>query len=146
MTGFTTPTLRLRERDWRAIVGHCYDGLPNEACGVFAGHLRGDGTPDGKVDAVYLTDNSDQSALTYTVDSKGMLRALRDAEGRGLELFGVFHSHTHTDAFPSPTDVAKAPDPTWIYAIVSLKHDAPVLRAYRIVDGTVAEVAVELDR
>ena len=36
--------------------------------------------------------------------------------------------------------VAQAPDPSWHYAIVSLHHDdAPSLRSYRIVDGTVAE-------
>jgi len=138
--------LRLRESDWLAIVGHCLDGLPDEACGLFAGRLRGDGKPDGSVEQVYLTANADRSALTYTVDSRGMLRALRDAEDRGLELIGVFHSHTHTDAYPSPTDVARAPDPTWIYAIVSLKHGDPWMRAYTIVDGTVTEVPIELTR
>ena len=50
------------------------------------------------------------------------LRADRDAEGRGLEIIGVMHSHTHTEAYPSPTDVAQAPDPAWHYVIVSLKR------------------------
>ena len=35
------------------------------------------------------------------------------------------HSHTHTEAYPSPTDVAQAPDPGWHYVIVSLKREAP---------------------
>jgi len=52
------------------------------------------------------------------------------------------HSHTHTDAFPSPTDVRQAPDPTWHYVIVSLKYDLPVLRSYRIVEGEIAEEPV----
>ena len=56
------------------------------------------------------------------------------------------HSHTHTEAYPSPTDVAQAPDPSWHYVIVSLKREAPVLRSYRIVDEQVAEEAVELLR
>ena len=52
------------------------------------------------------------------------LRADRDAEARGLEIIGVMHSHTHTEAYPSPTDVAQAPDPSWHYVIVSLKREA----------------------
>jgi proteasome lid subunit RPN8/RPN11 len=56
----------------------------------------------------------------------------------------VWHSHTHTDAYPSVTDVRQAVDASWIYAIVSLKYGDPVLRAYCIVDGTIAEVAVDV--
>ena len=62
----------------------------------------------------------------------------------GLAIVGVVHSHTHTDAYPSPTDVAHAPDPSWHYVIVSLRDEAPVLRSYRIVDGQVTEEQVEV--
>jgi proteasome lid subunit RPN8/RPN11 len=55
---------------------------------------------------------------------------------------GVYHSHTHTDAYPSPTDVAQAPDPTWHYVLVSLREDEPMVRSYRIVDGAVTEEPV----
>ena len=81
----------------------------------------------------------------YTVDPKQHLQADRDAESRGLEIIGVFHSHTHTDAYPSPTDVAQAPDPQWRYVIVSLKDAEPVLRCYRIVEGVIEEEPVQLD-
>ena len=47
----------------------------------------------------------------------------------------MWHSHTHTDAYPSPTDVRQAVDPMWIYVIVSLRDEVPMLRAYRIRDG-----------
>ncbi len=56
------------------------------------------------------------------------------------------HSHTHTDAYPSPTDVAQAPDPGWHYIIVSLRQDAPVLRSYRIIDETISEEPVVVVR
>jgi proteasome lid subunit RPN8/RPN11 len=71
---------------------------------------------------------------------------MRDADDRGIELIGVVHSHTHTDAYPSPTDVAQAADPTWHYVIVSLRQEAPVVRSYQIVDGTIAEEAVVVER
>ena len=54
----------------------------------------------------------------------------------------MVHSHTHTEAYPSPTDVQQAPDPAWHYVIVSLRQDAPVTRSYRIVDGAITEEVV----
>ena len=59
----------------------------------------------------YPCHNTAASAKVYTVDPKDHLRADRDAERRGLEIIGVMHSHTHTEAYPRPTDVAQAPDP-----------------------------------
>ena len=73
--------------------------------------------------------------MTYTVDSRDLLRAGRDAEARGDEIVGCWHSHTHTDAYPSPTDVRQAGGPDWMYVIVSLRDQRPMLRAYRIRDG-----------
>ena len=69
---------------------------------------------------------------------------MRDAEERGDEIIGVWHSHTHTDAYPSPTDVRQAVDPAWWYVIVSLKHGEPVLRAFQIRSETITEVPVEV--
>jgi len=121
------------------LVAHCYDGLPFEACGLLAADPA-----TGRVVRCYPTDNEASSARVYTVPSRALLRADRDAEARGLLLAGVFHSHTHTTAYPSPTDVAQAPDPTWHYVIVGLGEGVPVVRSYRIVDGVVTEEAVVL--
>jgi proteasome lid subunit RPN8/RPN11 len=141
---FTTPTLCLTIEQYRSIVAHCYDGLPDEACGLLAGPLDADNEPAGEVTTVYPCTNADASARTYTVDSRELLRALRDAESRGEELVGVWHSHTHTDAYPSETDVRQAFEPGWVYVIVSLAREEPVMRAFRIRDGEIAEVAVEV--
>jgi [CysO sulfur-carrier protein]-S-L-cysteine hydrolase len=142
---FASPTLHLTLAQYRVIVAHCYDGLPNEACGVLAGPIEGASEPLGPVTEVYPCENADASARSYTVDSRQLLQAMRDAESRGEELVGVWHSHTHTDAYPSDTDVRQAFEPTWIYVIVSLKQPEPVLRAYRIRDGSIHEVDVEVD-
>jgi proteasome lid subunit RPN8/RPN11 len=139
------PTLRLTESQYRIILGNCYDGLPNEACGLLIGPMIGD-RPSGAVSEARPCVNADASARTYTVAPKDMLRAMRAAEERGEEIVGVWHSHTHTDAYPSPTDVRQAVDPAWMYVIVSLKHGDPVLRAYAIVDGGITELDVELAR
>jgi proteasome lid subunit RPN8/RPN11 len=137
--------LRLSRSAHLALVGHAYDGLPNEACGLLGGLAGAGDPPDGRVDLFYPCRNAAESSRVYTVDPKDHLRADRDAEDRGLELIGVVHSHTHTEAYPSPTDVAQAPDPSWHYVIVSLKREAPVVRSYRIVDGEIAEEPISLE-
>jgi proteasome lid subunit RPN8/RPN11 len=143
---FAQPTLRITDSQYATIVGNCYDGLPNEACGLLVGPLGSGGEPTGAVSEVRPCRNADASAVTYTVDPRDMLAAMRAAEARGDEIIGVWHSHTHTEAYPSPTDVRQAVDPAWIYVIVSLRDHTPMLRAYRIRAGAIAEVAVELDR
>ena len=137
--------LRLSRQSYLEILGHAYDGLPDEACGLLGGRVGVGPVPDGRVDVFYPCRNTAESSRVYTVDGRDHLRADRDAEERGLEILGVVHSHTHTDAYPSPTDVAQAPDPSWHYVIVSLKREAPVLRSYRIVDGAIAEEPVALE-
>ena len=143
---FTEPTLRLTRAGYLTILAHCYDGLPDEACGMLAGRLRpGTTIPEGRVDLVYPCVNADASARTYTVAPRDLLAAMRDAESRGLEIVGVYHSHTHTEAWPSPTDVRQAVDPSWLYVIVSLKDGDPVLRGFRIQDGNISEVPAVLE-
>jgi proteasome lid subunit RPN8/RPN11 len=146
LEGFAEPTLRLPRAEYLKLIAHCYDGLPDEACGLLAGRLRpGTLVPDGRVDIVYPTGNADASARTYSVDSRDLIRTLRAAEAEGLELVGVFHSHTHTEAWPSPTDVRQALEPGWLYVIVSLKDGDPVLRCFRITDGNIQETRVVLE-
>lgn len=119
------------------MIAHAYDGYPLEACGLLAGDPA-----TGTVRAFYPCANAAASARVYEIAPRDHLRIEREAEDRGWEILGVMHSHTHTEAYPSPTDVAAAPDPGWHYVIVSLRTDAPVLRSYRIVDGTIAEEPV----
>jgi proteasome lid subunit RPN8/RPN11 len=131
--------LTLTRPVWLEMIGHAYDGLPDEGCGLFAGD-----SSTGNVRVFYACRNAAASSRVYTIDGRDYMAADRDAEARGIELLGVMHSHTHTEAYPSPTDVTQAPDPGWHYVIVSLKREEPVLRSYRIVDGTITEEPVGL--
>jgi len=132
--------LRLPTPVYAEIVGHCLQGLPDEACGLLGGHPA-----TGSVVRCYPTRNVAASAKLYTVDPGDHLRADRDAEARGIEIMGVFHSHTHTDAYPSPTDIAQAPDPAWHYVLVSLRDTHPVVRSYRINGDLVDEEPVVVE-
>jgi [CysO sulfur-carrier protein]-S-L-cysteine hydrolase len=129
--------LELSEEAYRAMVAHAYDCLPEEACGLMAGEYGGANAP-----RFFPCRNEAASSKVYTVDGRDFLRADREAADEGLDIVGVMHSHTHTDAYPSPTDVRQAVDPAWHYVIVSLRHEAPVLRSYLIVDGTITEEPV----
>ncbi|MEI7888315.1 MAG: M67 family metallopeptidase [Actinomycetes bacterium] len=139
------------------MIAHALDGMPLEACGLFAGipatapdsatatqSAGSQSSAESQVLRFYPCVNEAQSSKLYTVPGKAFLQADRDAEASGWQILGVMHSHTHTDAYPSPTDVAQAPDPDWHFVIVSLRDDLPSLRSYRIVDGTITEEQVRL--
>lgn len=137
--------LRLSGNAYAGMIGHAYDGLPDEACGLLVGRPAPSASAAAHAVRFEPTENDARSAKVYTIPPLAHLRIERAAEAEGLEVLGVMHSHTHTDAYPSPTDVAQAPDPGWHYVIVSLRDDAPVLRSYRIIDGTIAEEPVVVD-
>jgi proteasome lid subunit RPN8/RPN11 len=139
-----SPTLRLTRAQYDTVIAHCYDGYPDEACGLLAGPLV-DGEPTGDVSAVYPCENAAHSARVYRVGGRDLMRATFDANARDEEIVAVWHSHTHTDAYPSDTDVRQAAEPGWLYVLVSLKHGDPVLRSYRIRDGRITETQVVLE-
>jgi [CysO sulfur-carrier protein]-S-L-cysteine hydrolase len=117
------------------MLAHAYNSIPLEACGLLVGI--------GDVCTRFVpTRNVADSAIYYVVDPKQHLRAEIDAEDNGEAVIGVMHSHTHTDPYPSATDIAAAPDPTWHYVIVSLRDDAPMLRSWEIVGDAIAEERV----
>ena len=134
--------LRLDKDQWLAMVAHAIDGVPDEACGLLAAPAGGD---SGDIQAVYKCRNAAASARVYEIHPLDHLHADRDADTRGLQITGVYHSHTHTEAYPSPTDVAQAPDPEWHYVLVSLRRPEPEVRSFRIVDGQIDEEPVEVD-
>jgi [CysO sulfur-carrier protein]-S-L-cysteine hydrolase len=133
--------LRLDAAAHAAMVAHALAAYPEEACGLLVGPHGGDVTT-----GFVPCRNVAASARIYSIDPREHLRAERDAEDVGLEIVGVMHSHTHTEPWPSPTDVAQAPDPGWHYVIVGLRRSAPDTRSYAIVDGEIRPEAIELGR
>lgn len=133
--------LQLQHQQWLEMVGHSLDHLPEEACGLLVG------VPGGPVSSFRTCTNADHSAKTYAIDGRELLAVelALEAEGAGEEILGVMHSHTHTDAYPSPTDVERAALlGDWHFLIVSLRHAEAQARSYRINVGTVTEEPIEL--
>jgi proteasome lid subunit RPN8/RPN11 len=140
--GTVAAVLLLRKKFLAEMVAHALEGYPLEACGLLAGSAGEDG--NGEVHSVHPTENTARSARVYEVEPRAMLHADRDAEAAGYQLIGVYHSHTHTDAKPSPTDIEQAPDPGWHYVLVSLRDVHPSVRSWTIREGKIEEEPVVL--
>ena len=117
------------------MIAHAREQFPKECCGMLAG-------VDGKPVKVIRATNSEDSEFRYRVDDRELLRFLRDCDDNGWDFLAVYHSHTRSEAYPSPTDVRLAsnwPDP--YYVLVSLEDQSnPVVRAFRISEGEISEV------
>ena len=119
------------------MIEHAMAGRPNEACGMVAG--VGDTATH-----VYRATNAEASPVRYLMEPRDQLRIMQDMEEHDWDLLGIFHSHTHTAAYPSQTDVSLAYYPDALYIIVSLADEArPVVRAFHIVDGNIHEEPIE---
>jgi proteasome lid subunit RPN8/RPN11 len=119
------------------MVEHGLAGFPNEACGLLAGK-------EGRPIKFFPMTNGDASPVTYRLDPKEHLRVSNEMDDEGWDLLAIFHTHTHSEAYPSATDRERAlwPDgsqaayPDAYYLIMSLsERSMPHLRAFRIADG-----------
>lgn len=141
----SVPMLALTRDVRDRIVAHAIAGLPNEACGLFIADRGSE-----QVHTFVPMRNAAASSVIYEFDGAEMKAAEEHADADGVAIVGVMHSHTHTTAYPSPTDVRDAstfdPFGTWHYLIVSLKDADPVLRSYRIMDGEITEEPVSVRR
>ena len=126
------------------LIAWARQGYPNEACGVIAGDaFAADG---GRALRFVGTRNADASPFRYRIDADEQLRVFLEIEDAGEEIWGIFHSHVRSPAVPSPTDVGLAFYPGSLYLICSLADpNVPLVRAWTIEDGEVAEVPLELE-
>jgi len=109
----TPPEFLIRHAALEAIIAHAHAARPAECCGMLLGK------------AASIEDH---------------IEARRVARGRGLDVIGFYHSHPHSPARPSPTDIAEATYPDAVYLIVSLAGAAPNARLFRIERGAATEL------
>ncbi len=115
------------------MVAHAREDAPNECCGIVA-------AKDGRAVKLFRARNAESSPYRYSVDPKDLFRIHKECDENGWEFFILYHSHTASPAYPSPTDVRLAYWPECYYAVVSLADaESPVVRAFRILDGRVEE-------
>ena len=127
----------------RQIVEQGLREFPNECCGLIA-------SADGIPVKVFEMKNADASPVTYRLDGLEQLRVFDELDERGWDLWAIYHSHTHSEAYPSETDIGRAhyPDgsatyPGVRYLLLSLQdRDDPVLRSFRFIEGEITEEEV----
>jgi proteasome lid subunit RPN8/RPN11 len=133
--------LRIKKADCEKITSHAKSCLPNECCGLVAGKSEGGART---VEAVYALTNVDASGAHFTIEAREQLAAVKNMRARGTAPLGNFHSHPATPARPSEEDIRLAYDPSASYIIVSLMGEEPVMRSFRIENGTPTEEDIEI--
>jgi proteasome lid subunit RPN8/RPN11 len=117
---------------------------PNECCGLLLGN-------DEKIIEIRNLNNVHDNPMTrYEIDNKDLMKAQKYCDNNNMDILGVYHSHTHSQAYPSPTDIEKAReikdffDP--YYILISLiEKTRPIIRGYKIDLDSVTEITVEHD-
>ena len=121
-----------------AIIRHALEDDPNECCGILAGK-------DGQVLRLFRMTNVAHSPFRYEMDGKEMLGVLNEIDDNGWDLLSIYHSHTHSPAYPSATDVRLATWPDACYLLISLLDKAsPDLRGFSITDENIQEQTINV--
>lgn len=129
--------LRIEEKVVAAMIAHGRREEPNEACGYLAAR-------DGVVCRSFEFTNIDAAPDHYSMDPAEQFAAIRRMREEGLQLVAAYHSHPATPARPSVEDIRLANDPNIIYVIVSMMAGVEPVRAYRIQQGEVKDIQLEL--
>ena len=129
--------IRLKREHLDEIIEHA---RREEVCGILAGR-------DGVVSRVYHGTNVAASpTVRYEMEPTQQLEIMRELEDEGQQMVAIYHSHPHSQAYPSRTDRDLAYYPDCVYIIVSLaRPDEPVARAYRLRDKRIEEEEVAVD-
>jgi [CysO sulfur-carrier protein]-S-L-cysteine hydrolase len=130
-----------------ALIAYARAEYPNEACGLIIGDRpAADGGQALRFEPMV---NKAASPFRYEIDPEELLRLTIATDDLDEVFWAIVHSHTHTPAVPSPTDVSLAFYPDSLYLLVTLSDDeadpptgGPGVRAWRILDGVVHEVAL----
>lgn len=130
--------IELEQTLYKDIVEQGLEEFPNECCGLIA---AAGGVP---VKVLRMT-NADASPVSYRLDGKEQLQAFNLMDDEGWDLHTIYHTHTHSEAYPSETDRKQAFYPDAYYMVISLSdRENPVLRAFTIRDGEIAEEDVKV--
>ncbi|MCE5286701.1 MAG: M67 family metallopeptidase [Pelosinus sp.] len=131
----------LKQGQYQEIVDYARKFAPIEACGLLGGRVTGD---DKIVEKVYFLTNIDNSPEHFSMDAKEQFAAVKDMRQNCWTLLGNYHSHPASPSRPSEEDKRLAFDPAASYLILSLLDTVPVLKGFKIAQGTVSEEKIKI--
>ena len=129
--------LQIEEQILTAILEHGRREEPNEACGYLAAR-------DGVIKRHIELTNIDAAPEHYSMDPAEQFAAIRQIREEGLQLAAVYHTHPESPARPSVEDIRLAHDSQIIYVIASLMAGVEPVRAFKIKDGEVTVVPLQV--
>ena len=127
--------MKCRRSVVEAVVAHARDAAPAECCGVLLGFSE-------EIREAARVLNLADSPTRYLLDPAEHIKIRRDARSRGIDVLGFYHSHPHSPAEPSETDVAQAEYAGSLYLIVSLSG-TPAARLFRWSAAAFEELPLE---
>jgi proteasome lid subunit RPN8/RPN11 len=114
------------------IFRHGESAYPEEGAGLLLGRVVGD---DRRVEAILELDNAREDGSRhnrYLITPQAMLEGEQEAERRGMDILGVFHSHPDHPNLPSDYDREWAL-PWYSYLITSVNSGHAIeSRAWRL--------------
>ncbi len=126
------------------VIAHAREESDAECCGMIAYSPAVDGRgPEAA--RVHRARNVYASRKRFEIDRQGAAPHDRGVRIQGWELGAIYHSHTHTDPYPSQTDInfaANWPGLEWV--IVGLAGEQPDVRCYLIEGAQVRAVELEV--
>ncbi len=139
-TNDPTSTLILTPTQLAQLVTQARADAPNETCGIIAGK-------EGHALQVFALPNiASNPRVEYYAEPHALLEAFREIEAKGWEHLAIYHSHPASPAYPSPTDIARAFYPNVIYILISLLNpEQALIRAFRITEGQMSEITLEVE-
>lgn len=117
--------LRIPEKQMAQIARHCQQAYPHEGCGILLG--RSENGRKVVVDVLPTGNAREEDAQhnRYLIPPEALLEGEMQAEARGLEVIGYFHSHPDHPARPSEYDREHA-WPWYSYLITSVPEGQAV--------------------
>lgn len=128
--------LVLSKHQVHEITEYLNEHIPLEACGLLAGK-------NDRVEKVFFVRNQAQSPVRFVMDPSEQLKAFDWIDDNGLDLLGIFHSHTTGPETVSPTDIADAAYDV-VHIVCSLKNGQWKLRGFWIENGHATEVTLQI--
>jgi len=135
--------LRIKSSDIKKIDAHALESFPYECVGLMIGTLNKD---EFEVREIVKAKNTLDSPVAFETDPQFVYQVHKDAEKRGLQLVGVYHSHPNLHAFVSSRDadfMKYWSHLAWL--ILGLSRDRVLeRRAFTMKEGKVHDVELEI--
>ncbi len=137
--------IKISKSKFNEMIEHAREENPDECCGILVG-------TSNSVSKIYKITNDAKSPYRYVMNPQQFFDVQADCDRNNLDMIAFYHSHTHTKAYPSDTDVRMALQSGWvenliIYILVSLEDKSnPVVKSYSISEnGEISEQPMEID-